>query len=100
MKLVKKNDESLLTFDNDICHVIPAESILLDAISSDVEAIKNELEGVLAIVRTEADRLEQLGEIRKISIAELSEQRTVVPNVGPLQHFNKVEHLTGRVRAA
>lgn len=95
---MKKNDESLLTFDNDICHVIPAESVLLDSVSSDVNALREELDGVLEIVQKEAGRLEEQGELRKMSISELSEQRTMVQNVGSLQHFNKMEHLTGRVR--
>jgi Formin Homology 2 Domain len=95
VKLVKKNDESLLIFENDLSHVIPAESVLLDAVATDVKAMQDELTGVLPIVQKEADRLEQKGEIRKMSLTELAEQRTMV--VG--NNFNRVEHLTGRVSA-
>ena len=93
MKLVKKNDESLLTFENDLSHIIPAESVLLDTVIGDVKSMQEELTGVLPIVQKDADRLEQKGEIRKMTLAELAEQRTMV--VG--NHFNRVEHLTGRV---
>lgn len=95
VKLVKKNDESLLNFENDLCHVIPAESVLLDGVATDVKAIQEELACVLPIVQKEAERLELKGETRKMTLAELAEQRTMV--VG--SHFNRVEHLTGRVSA-
>ena len=96
MKLVKKNDESLLSFESDIVHVIPAESVLLDSLISEVKAISDELDSVLEIVQKEAERLEEGGELRKMSLTDLAEQKTMIQHVGTVPQFNKIAHLTGR----
>ncbi|KAG7367541.1 formin homology 2 domain containing protein [Nitzschia inconspicua] len=96
VKLVKKNDESLISFESDLVHVIPAENVLLDAISGDVKSIGEELKGVLEIVSKEAQRQEEAGELRKLSLSELIEQKTMVQHVGIVPQFNKMTHLTGR----
>lgn len=96
VKLVKKNDVSLISFDSDLAHVIPAESVILDGVSSDVKSIGQELDGVLDIVSREAQRLEEAGELRKMSLAELVEQKTMIHHVGIVPQFNKISHLTGR----
>ena len=96
MKLAKKNDESLLSFESDLAHVIPAESVLLDGVSADVRAIREELNSVLDIVRNEAQRLEEAGELRKMSLSELVEQKTMVHHIGMVPQFNKMSHLSGR----
>lgn len=77
-------------------HVIPAESVLLDSLAGEVKAILDELESVLEIVQNEAGRLEDAGELRKMSLADLAEQKTLVQHVGTVAHFNKIAHLTGR----
>ncbi|KAL3923123.1 MAG: hypothetical protein SGILL_001834 [Bacillariaceae sp.] len=96
VKLVKKNDEGLLAFESDVSHVIPAESVLLDSVAGDVKAIRDELDSVLDIVKQDADQLEEAGKIRKMSLAELVEQKTMVHHVGIVPQFNKISHLTGR----
>jgi Formin Homology 2 Domain len=96
VKLVKKNDESLISFESDLSHVIPAENVLLDAVSGDVKATTEELKEVLEIVRNEAQRLEEAGELRKMTLSELVEQKTMVHHVGIVPQFNKIAHLTGR----
>eukprot|EP00980_Cylindrotheca_fusiformis_P027235 scaffold19459_cov135-Cylindrotheca_fusiformis.AAC.3 len=96
VKLVKKNNESLLTFSNDISFVIPAESVLLDALGSDVKALGEELVGVHKTVQDEAQRLEEAGELKPMSLEDLKEQKTTVRQVGKVSQFNKIDHHTGR----
>jgi hypothetical protein len=96
VKLVKKNDESLLAFDADLSHVIPAESVLLDLVVGDVKAIQEELDGVLKIVQSEAQRMEDAGLLEKMRLSDLTEQKTMIQHVGTVPQFNKMSHLTGR----
>lgn len=96
MKLVKKNNESLLTFSNDISSVIPAESVLLDGLGSDAKALGKELVGVHETVQEEAQRLEEAGELKPMSLEDLKEQKTTVRQVGRIAQFNKIDHHTGR----
>jgi len=96
VKLVKKNDSGLLTFSNDISSVIPAESVLLDSLANEVKALGQELVGVRKTVQTEAERLEEAGELRPMTLEDLKEQRTTVRQVGNISQFNKMDHHTGR----
>lgn len=96
VKLVKKNDESLLSFDSDVSSVVPAENVLLDGLSGDVKSIAEELEGMLGLVQQQANDLEQAGSLKPMSLTDLSEQRTDVRVNGGVTQFNKVNHLTGR----
>lgn len=96
MKLVKKNDDSLLGFDSDIKSVVPAENVLLDGLSNDVKSITEELDDIHETIKQEADRLEQAGELKPMSLAELAEQKTAVRVNGGVAQFNKMDHLTGR----
>jgi hypothetical protein len=96
VKLVKKNDESLLSFETDLVHVIAAESVLLDGVSADVRAIGEELKSVLEIVSDEAQRLEETGALQKMTLSELIEQKTMVSHIGIVPQFNKMSHLSGR----
>ena len=97
MKLVKKNDESLLYFENDLGHVIPAESVLLDTLIGDVQALQNELGEVIKIVTKDADRIEKSGDVSQLTLAELVEQKSIVQHLGETpQKANTSSHLTGR----
>ena len=96
VKLVKKNDPGLLTFSNDISSVIPAESVLLDSLANEVKALGQELAGVHKTVQAEAERLEEAGELRPMTLEDLKEQRTTVRQVGNVSQFNKIDHHTGR----
>ena len=96
VKLVKKNDEALLLFENDLCHVIPAENVLLDTVSGDLKVLQAELKDVIKIVSKDAEELEKAGNVPKLTLAELLEQKSIVQEVGGVKQFNKVSHLTGR----
>eukprot|EP00536_Pseudo-nitzschia_multiseries_P013633 jgi/Psemu1/212264/e_gw1.595.26.1 len=96
VKLVKKNDESLLAFENDLSHVLPAESVLLDTVVGDLKAIREELADVIKIVAKQAEELEKAGKIPKPTLSEIMEQKSIVQQVGGVLQFNKITHLTGR----
>ena len=73
-----------------------AENVILDALSGDVKAIGEELLAVHDTVAAEAQRLEEAGELKPMSLADLAEQRTAVRHVGVIPQYNKIEHQTGR----
>ena len=97
MKLVKKNDESLLYFENDLGHVIPAESVLLDTIMGDLKVLQTELTQVIKIATKDADRLEKAGEVAKLTLAEMVEQKSLIQHIGEgPEKFSTSTQLTGR----
>ena len=97
VKLVKKNDESLLYFENDLGHVILAESVVLDTITGDLKVLQNELTEVIKIVTKDADRLEKSGEVAKLTLAEMVEQKSLIQHIGEgPQQLKTTSHLTGR----
>ena len=98
MKLVKQNDESLMEFQDDIESVPAAGGVILEALGSDVKILADEVNMVHDTAKNEADRLEKEGKLRKMSLAELSEQITVVRQIGGLPHYNQMDHITGRTQ--
>jgi len=97
-KLVKQNDESLIQFKDDIESVPAAGGVILEALGSDVKVLADEVSQVHETAKVEADRLEAEGKLRKMSVAELSEQITVVRQIGGLSHYNQIDHITGRTQ--
>jgi len=95
-KLVKKNDESLLGFQDDLKTVRHAENIVLDSIAADIKNIEGTLENVHATAAEEDARLEAAGELRPFSLADLRELKTTVYTIDDVPHFNKVDHQSGR----
>lgn len=96
VKLVKKNDETLITFSADLGSIHAAENVILDGLNADVSSLGEELSGVHETVKKEADRLEQAGELKPMTLADLKEQKTVVKQVGATTQYNQTDHLTGR----
>lgn len=97
VKLVMKNDDSLLYFENDLGHVIPAESVLLDALTGDVKKLQSELSDVIKIVTKDADRIEQSGDTTQLTLAELVEQKSIVQHLGETPHqVGSSSRLSGR----
>mmetsp|Transcript_9188 Transcript_9188/g.27369 ORF Transcript_9188/g.27369 Transcript_9188/m.27369 type:complete len:2459 (-) Transcript_9188:742-8118(-) len=96
VKLVKKNDESLLAFESDLSYVIPAESVLLDTVVGDLKVIRDELADVIRISAKQAEELEKLGKLPKPTLSDIMEQKSMVQQVGGIPQFNKITHLTGR----
>jgi len=93
VKLVKKNDESLLTFAEDISSVIPAENVLLDGLTGDIKSISEELGGIIGIVQQHADRKENAGDPALESLPSGDDQTISIS--GDVDS-NKPDHLTGR----
>lgn len=98
VKLVMQNDESLMEFNNDIESVPAAGDVILEALGGDVKVLADEVKQVHETAKNEADRLEAEGKLRKMSLAELSEQVTVVRQIGGLSHYNQIDHITGRTQ--
>lgn len=95
-KLVKKNDETLLGFQEDLKTVRHAENIILDTLASDIKTIEADLEKVRETAAAEAARLEAAGELRPFSLSDLKELKTSVYTIDSVPHFNKVDHHSGR----
>jgi hypothetical protein len=87
-----------LEFQNDIESVPAAGGVILEALGSDVKVLADEVKQVHETAKAEADRLETEGKLRKMSLAELSEQITVVRQIGGLSHYNQIDHITGRTQ--
>ena len=69
---------------------------MLDGLVTDVKTLSQELERVIETAKSEADRLEEKGLLGKMSVLELSEQRTEIRQISGLPHYNKIDHITGR----
>ena len=95
-KLVRKNDESLLGFQEDLATCRHAENIVLDTLASDIKNIEAELEKVHKTSAEEAARLEAAGELKPFSLSDLKELKTSVYSLGGVQHYNRVDHQSGR----
>jgi hypothetical protein len=87
-----------MEFNNDIESVPAAGGVMLEALSGDVKVLADEVKHVHETAKAEADRLEKEGKLRKITLAELSEQVTVVRQIGGLSHYNQIDHITGRTQ--
>lgn len=98
VKLVKENDESLMGFRDDIQSVPEAGDVILEALGGDVKVLADEVKQVHETAKIEADRLESEGKLRKMTLGELSEQVTVVRQIGGLSHYNQIDHITGRTQ--
>lgn len=95
-KLVKKNDESLLGFQEDLATARHAENIILDSVASDIKNIEADLEKVHETAAEEAARLEAAGELKPFTLSDLKELKTTVYTIDSVPHFNKVDHQSGR----
>ncbi|GAX16884.1 hypothetical protein FisN_5Hh257 [Fistulifera solaris] len=96
IKVVKRNDESLIEFHKDLPHTNDSVNIILDSLCSDIKALKDDLEKVFKTSQEQADELLDLGITSKLSLSELKEQKTNVRSLSGVSQFNQVDHLTGR----
>lgn len=95
-KLVLSNDPELLKFRKDLSHVAKAENVILDSILSDMKVLEKELETVHEAATKQADELEKAGQCKAATLKELREQKTCFRSIEKVQHFNAVNHKTGR----
>jgi hypothetical protein len=96
VKLIKRNDESLLGLRDELKHLKDAELIVLDSLCNDMKVMKDEIESVLQTVKTQAEHLEENGQLVQMSLKELAEQKTSVRTVANVPQYNKIDHHTGR----
>lgn len=74
MKIVRRNDETLVELKKDIPSAVAAEGVILDGLVGDIKTLSEELSDVHQTVVEEADLLDE----------------------GDTLHCNKVDPLTGR----
>jgi hypothetical protein len=96
VKLIKRNDESLLGLREDLRHLKDAELVVLESLCSDIKSLKVEIEPVLQTVKSQAEFLEENGQLIQMSLKELAEQKTSVRTVASVPQYNKIDHHTGR----
>jgi hypothetical protein len=96
VKLVQANDSDLCDFAQDLSHVRLAETVVFDNVSADITRLQNELEKIGATAKREADKLVARGEVQKITLDELKEQRTVIRSIDKVNQYNKADHVAGR----
>jgi len=93
---VKRNDETLLDFRNDLKHVNECENIVMDSLYNDMKTLQDEIAKVHETAKTQADELVKAGKTRPMSLADLKEQKTSVRHVAGVSLFNQVDFHTGR----
>lgn len=96
MRLVKRNDEDLLSVLDDLCHVKEAELVVLESLSSEIKVLKEEIEPIHQTIQAQAEQLEEAGQLVQMSLQELKEQKTTIRNIASIPQYNKMDHLTGR----
>lgn len=96
VKLMKRNDDSLLAVRDDLSHVKDAELVVLDSLVADMKALKEEIEPIRLTVTAQAERLQEAGQLVQMSLKELAEQKTSVRTVASVPQYNKIDHHTGR----
>lgn len=93
---MKRNDKSLLTVKDDLQNVKAAELVILDSLSGDIQALKEDIQPILETVTKQAEELAAAGELTAMTLKELSEQKTSVKAISHVKQYNQVEHHTGR----
>jgi Formin Homology 2 Domain len=77
-KLIRQNDESLLTFADDVISIAPAVTVVLDGLVGDMKMINEQLTKVMETTISEADILEAEGKLPTLSISMISDTKQVV----------------------
>lgn len=97
VKLIKKNDSTLLDLNDDVKSVEKAESVILDALQADLKQLVKELEDVKASSKKAGDK--HRGDDGKLvnpqikkTLSELKEQKTNVREVSGVKFYNQMEH--------
>jgi len=96
VRLVKRNDEDLLSVLDDLAHVKEAQLVILDSLANDIRVLKDEITPIHETIKTQAEKLEAAGQIVQMSLQELKEQRTTIRNIDKIPQYNKMDHHTGR----
>jgi hypothetical protein len=96
VKLVSRNDKALLDVRNDLIHVAGAEQVIMDSLHNDMKELQKEIAAVHETAKTQADEMNKKGLEKRMSLADLREQKTAVRNVENVIQYNKINHLTGR----
>lgn len=96
VRLVKRNDDSLLSVIDDLYHVKEAQLVILDSLSNEIKALKEDIVPIRETIKAQAEEFEASGRIVQMSLKELKEQRTSIRNIDNMPQYNKIDHHTGR----
>ena len=94
VKIIKQNDDSLLSFKDDLSSVAAAERIMIDGLSGDLKQLKQDLANVKEASTKDGDTKREVkgrADDRKLTLAELSEQRSHTRTVSGVTHYNRME---------
>lgn len=93
-KLIRRNDEELLNFKDDLGMVPEAEGVILDGIVGDMKALNEELQVVSETAKLEADVLEQEG---KLPVLPNSEKEIIKNEADDESGDLEVSHKEGEI---
>jgi hypothetical protein len=92
VKITKQNNPSLLSFKEDLPSVLGVERIMMDGLSSELKQLRQELDDVSKTAAKDGNRKREVRENqKKLSLAELSEQKSYARTVAGVTHYNKME---------
>lgn len=92
MKVTKQINPSLLTFKEDLPSLVGVERIIMEGLSSELRQLRQDLDFVGKTSTKDGEKKRELREERKkLSLSELSEQKSYVRKVAGVTHYNKVE---------
>jgi hypothetical protein len=80
-KLIRQNDESLLTFADELTSIAPAVTVVLDGLVGDMKMINEQLTKVMETTISEADILEAEGKLPNLSAAMISDTKEVIEDI-------------------
>ncbi len=92
MKVTKQINPTLLTFKEDLPSLVGVERIIMEGLSSELRQLRQDLDFVSKTSAKDGEKKRELREQRKkLSLSELSEQKSYVRQVAGVTHYNKVE---------
>ena len=93
VKIAKQNNFSLLSFKEDLPSVSAAERIMIDGLSGELNQLRQELENVRETAEKDGNKKREssMDHRRKISLTELSEQKSYTRKIAGVTHFNKMD---------
>jgi len=97
IKVINKNDPTILKFKEEILSIEKAKDITLDAMLGDLKQLQSELEEVKKAAEVEGEKLRgDDGKLTnpniKMTLAELKEQKTSNRIINGVKYFNQMEH--------
>jgi hypothetical protein len=92
VKVTKQINPILLSFKEDMPSVVGVERIMIEGLSSELKQLSQDLNFVSRTATKDGEKKREVREQKKkLSLSELSEQKSYVRKVAGVTHYNKVE---------